>query len=1272
MKYKVVIFFLFFCFFSSAQNLFFRVGGKITNSDTKKNEAGVTVSFVSGGKTLSSVVTSTNGKYDLRVDAPMKGTFMIVYSKAGFVTKKISFNGSTMNAEDIPAGAEFPLPTLDMDLFSERPTADFSFLNNEPVASFFWSETKMIIDYDKESSAKVRKKIDDLLAQEQKQSQDNEAKYQAAMTAGQLLFSQKKHEEALIKYKEASKLKPNEQLPLSQIDVIDKILLAQKNQNAAAQQSENEYKNLITAADNLRNQNKLEEALKKYQEALVKKDDAYPKAEIAKLTTQINNQKAELAKNAEFEKLKSEGMSLAAAKKLLDAKSKLIQASKIKEDIAITNKIKEIDAELEKEKASSANKAKYDLAISTAEGLLTSQKYLEAKTKFQEASLLDPSQQLPKQKITQIEALILKQQQDKELELKVSKLITDANLLMTKKDLVNAKIKYEEVLKLDVKNTVALEKLKQINNDLNAQKGAEEKEQIFNQLKKEGVDLATAKKYSEAKMKLEQAIAIKPDATINQKLIEINKSIEEENKKQGVDATFNKMMEEASNFEASGKLDLAIAKYKAALQLKPLETLPKSKISALEKMLNDQSVKSQQDAQNQKLYTNFIANGDKNLSLKNYDLAIAEYKKALGVKPSDSYATSKIAEVNQLKDNLKKQQVSDNTNQVNFDKLMSDADKLFKQKKYLEAQKVYENALVIIPTDERAKAQVKECIKLESAKSIDQADEGYRKLLGVADEKFNNKDYLKAKEYYERALGIKSNDPYPKKKLEEIERLLNPVKENIVATVSQTNVEEQNLLPLGEPYNKSILEGEDELKKAEITRKNLQKKKLEDGVENVNDKADSFEVQKKTDREAATEDVNQVNLAIDKENSNKGKEFQAVIENNRKVRNQQEDFTDQSNLYENTDRLNIQEKTDVIKLENDFDANDQISQYRGKGDEMQSHNTKYSNNSEQSYIEKKEQNMLVQEDIIKFENEVIEKQVSDNSSRVEVQERINNNSKEIYQNIEVDLSKESTENKQVKYQINEADKKMDDKALMDAANSSNITIDLNNIKSNVIESTVKSANEASDKGREAINSIVELNKEIELEKTTNDDALTQSSNTLRDKNKELFDASNETYNQEKAKNLESKNRIHKKLNKIEETSVSSNEKLIESNTHIKNQTKDLIEGNSQQKLDNDQKLLSSQEAINNTQNVNQDKPVIANSLGEKYPEGVSQESFTQNDENGLIKAIITRRIVVVNGRGEVYVRTQTSSATTYSKNGAPSSERVWQKETQGPHLIKNY
>ncbi len=81
---------------------------------------------------------------------------------------------------------------------------------------------------------------------------------------------------------------------------------------------------------------------------------------------------------------------------------------------------------------------------------------------------------------------------------------------------------------------------------------------------------------------------------------------------------------------------------------------------------------------------------------------------------------------------------------------------------------------------------------------------------------------------------------------------------------------------------------------------------------------------------------------------------------------------------------------------------------------------------------------------------------------------------------------------------------------------------------------------------------------------------------------------------------------------------------------------------------------------------------IANDLGSSYPEGVSQEVFNQNDEDGLLIAVVTRRIVVKNGYGQVYLRTQSLNGLTYSKNGDPSSEFVWQLETQDSKLKKNY
>ena len=81
---------------------------------------------------------------------------------------------------------------------------------------------------------------------------------------------------------------------------------------------------------------------------------------------------------------------------------------------------------------------------------------------------------------------------------------------------------------------------------------------------------------------------------------------------------------------------------------------------------------------------------------------------------------------------------------------------------------------------------------------------------------------------------------------------------------------------------------------------------------------------------------------------------------------------------------------------------------------------------------------------------------------------------------------------------------------------------------------------------------------------------------------------------------------------------------------------------------------------------------VANEIGSNYPEGVSQETFQKNGNDGLPVAFITRRIVVTNGNGQVYVRTQTLQAITYSKNGDPSSENVWQKETSNAKLTRNF
>ncbi len=1388
-------------FFGSSQDLTYMVFGKITNEDTKKPEAGVTISMISGGKVVTSAVTSSNGKYNLVYDGQMKMDFVLSYSKNGFVTKKVGFNGSKMNQEDIPAGAEFPLPTLDMGLFSERPNVDFSFLNSEQVASFFWDEARMQINFDQASSAKTKKKIEDLLAAQPVATGANpdDLKYNEAIKNGDGLFNQKKYKEALTEYEEASVIKPKEKVPLAKIAEIDKLLKAQQAEQSANQQLETEYKNLITAADNLRDQKKYTEAIAKYTEAIKKKDEAYPKGEISKLNTLLADQKA---KEAQFETLKKDGLALATSKKWSEAKTKLESALAIKPDPSITVKIKEIDAELAKELADKAKNDKYNSAISEGESLLSSGKLVEAKAKFTEASTLEPAQTLPKQKIKEISDLIANQTANSAKKAKIDKLISEGTTLMAKNDLAGAKLKYEEVLKEEAGNTIATAKIQEINVKLDAQKGQAEKDAQFEALKKDGMTLATAKKYIEAKAKLEQAIGLKADPVISQKIIEIDNAIKANQSQAALDDEYKKIISEASALESAKNYDGAIAKYKEAgakkasetlpktkitelekLKLaqakedankgqaekdaqfevfkkeglalfsskkysesktkleqaltvkpdaivtqkiqeidkilkdldaqssvedaykkiiaeasalesskdyagaiskykeagtkKPAEALPKSKVLELEKLKKAEESSNQAEAQKNALYDKHITAGNKNINDKKYDIALSEFQSALAAKPNDNIAQSKISEVKQLMDDLAKSNAQNSDLKKNIDKLMLDADRLFKQEKYLDAKTLYEKILTFESGNQIAIKQIAECDKLEIAKGVTQGDNEYKKLVSAADKKFNEKNYLKAKEYYERAVGIRSTDPYPKQKLAEIEALLNPkpvvIEETKTIASNGSNLSPEKLQPLGIPYSKDIIDAKDELKKAEIAREVARNKELNSGIQNVNDRAGELGDEKQEEHLKTTKNVDDINTSIEKENSSKDAGHQDVIELNKKVSKEQNDKNDQSTIFEDKDHLQIQDQMNLVNQENDAEYAKKDVVFVDKGDFLKKEKDEFAKLNNDESIRYDEKNVDSKQNIIEVEHKIIDKQIDDDGSRKAVEERIESTvNKTVQKNVDLNNT-ETGEILNSKIQIHDAEKKMGDKVENDMLNANDISVDLTDIKHKVQESTDQSVDNKTVSSNKAISDVVELNKKIASEQTSNEESLQTSNETLKKANKTLSDDTNDEYNKEMVKYLASKNNLDNKFDKIDQSNTSSNDKLIEHNGTIKDMTTSLSDEHGKQLEVQNDKNLSAQQSIHDKQNtVNSEKPVIANSLGKEYPEGVSQESFTQNDENGLMKAIITRRVVVVGGKGDVYVRTQTLNTITYSKNGSPSSERVWQKETQGPTLEKHY
>lgn len=1090
---KIIVFLstVLLSFLGFSQNLNYHISGKITNSDTKKMEAGVNVSLVNNGKVVVSAVTSSNGKYDLKAEVPYNGSYQVVYSKPGFVTKKVAISTAKVNIEDFPDGAEPPIPVLDMDLFSEKPNVDFSFLNNEPVASFFWDEAKFTMNFDRDASAKTKKKIEDALASAGNKAAEDEAKYQAAVKAGEGLYNQKKYEEALAKYEEASSIKPKEPIPLAKIAELDKLIKDQKSQALANAQLETEYKNLIAAADNLRDQKKYTESLAKYNEALKKKEDTYPKAEIAKLNKLIEDQKAASAKDTQFEVLKKEGMTLATAKKYTEAKIKLQQALDIKQDAVITLKIKEID------------------------------------------------------------------------------------------DLIKA----------------------------------------------------------------EQA-----------------KSSSEEN--------YKRLLSEAATLEASKNYDGAIAKYKEALVIKPTEIVPKSKISELEKLKKEAAGQSQADAQKAALYNTHMSNGAKNIASKNYKQALTDFQNAISVKPGDSAAQGKISEVQQILDDLQNSSNKDAEVKKNFDKQMVEALKLFNQKNYLAAKAAYEKALTIKSDDATAIKQVNECQRLLDKERGEDVKKEYDKIINIADKKFNEKDYLKAKEYYERALTFKASDPYPKAKLIEIGKLLNPTPQ--VAKVV-TSTEPEKLKDLGIPYDKSEEQALADLKAAQIIREDQNNKTIKEGIKIVNEHDKNLSDQKQQEQLETTEAIVELEKSMDDNASNEGVKHQAIIEKNKKVEKEILDFNVEANTLEHSDHLNIQEKMDIVQIENDESFTESLNQYLDKGDEMKKQNSSL---DDEKIEETKKYDNVIQESITvirEVEKGLDETKLDNKEKRLAAEERIETVVDKTIQ-IDHDLREnEVNQNLDTKGKITASENDMNTNFEIDVENAKETLNDLEEMKHDVREIEDASSEKDVNDGAETTQQMVNLKKRLDEEKLSNENKLQMATEVLKDATKNLNDQMVEDYNKEMTKYLASQNSINEKTKVVGDDESNSTEKLIVNNGLLKDMTTSLQDKNVEIEAEQVDKHQGAQQALNEKRNeITDEKPVIANALGSKYPEGVSQESFTQNDENGLMKAIITRRIVVIQGKGDVYVKTQTLGNITYTKNGDPATERIWQKETQGPHLKKNY
>jgi hypothetical protein len=358
--------------------------------------------------------------------------------------------------------------------------------------------------------------------------------------------------------------------------------------------------------------------------------------------------------------------------------------------------------------------------------------------------------------------------------------------------------------------------------ELEAQRLAKEKE--YKAAIQKGDINFRGKKYEEAKMAYNEALAVKTEeqypksqiAKIDELLTEQQQQAEEAARLAAEQKALNEKYAAIitladSQFE-SGDYTSAKTSYSDALELKAEVRYPKSQIEKIDELLAEQQrqaeeaarLAAEQKALDEK-YASLITLADSQFESGDYASAKTSYSDALSLKSEEPYPKSQIAKIDELL--AEQQRQAEEAARLAAEKKALDekyasiitlADSQFESGDYTSSKSSYSEAVALKSEEQYPKNQITKIDELlveqqrqaelaarlaaDQQKKAEEAarlaveqkalNEKYASIITLADSQFESGDYTSSKTSYSDALALKSEEQYPKSQIAKIDELL--------------------------------------------------------------------------------------------------------------------------------------------------------------------------------------------------------------------------------------------------------------------------------------------------------------------------------------------------------------------------------------------------------------------------------------------------------------------------------------------------------------------
>jgi hypothetical protein len=667
----------------------------------------------------------------------------------------------------------------------------------------------------------------------EKKKAELEQKYKDAIAKANGFFDKKSYTEARPGYEEALQYKPGDVFANGRINEIDQLLALQAKQK--------QYDDLIAQADNSYKSKSYDQALTQYNQAKqLVPNDQYSQKQI----DLINQEKLQQAKLEQLEKDFNETIqaanTLVKQKDYLQALSGYKKALELKPDNQLArDKI----SETEKEIALQETDKQYQQAIQLADQALAANDFAKAKMQFQEALKFKANESYPKDKLAQIADTESK-------EIRFNELIAGAEKAIPLGNFDESLNLLAQALEIKPKNATIQKRIDEVQNLKKVQladkeyagliaqadqayqndqldqalsayskaldikkleaypKGQIQKIEFYQSTIKKADKSFDSKDYPASLGGYNEALSVKAnDAYANKRIIEIN-GLLDARKKQDEQmaaevAAFNDLIKNGDQLFAAQNYPESLNKFKEASAMKDSEAYPKKKIKEIETILSDQE---KEKARVEKEYQTIIVQADKLLDKKDYANSQAEYRKALVVKPNDSYSTAQIkkiddalAEIRRQEDETQRQLLA--KQDKDFNDAMAAGDQAFNANDFVNAMSGYQKALSIKPNDQTAKNKYASAdAKLAQQNRLNQS---YNAAITEANKRLTDKRYPEAKEKYQEALQYAPESDYPKRQISKIDELL---------------AQQEAEIKLRKDFDQAVAEAESLLKNKELAK----------------------------------------------------------------------------------------------------------------------------------------------------------------------------------------------------------------------------------------------------------------------------------------------------------------------------------------------------------------------------------------------------------------------------------------------------------------------